>query len=81
MGKLKIKRIQTGIYFQEEVLEKTNDYIKYLNDYIKNVDKAEFKAEHGWYKDNIKLVDFTDRVLMQFLDRFNLLNASESPLI
>ncbi|EME8072406.1 hypothetical protein NXO51_002548, partial [Enterococcus faecium] len=33
------------------------------------------------YKDNIKLVDFTDRVLMQFLDRFNLLNASESPLI
>lgn len=81
MGKLKIKRIQTGIYFQEEVLEKTNDYIKYLNDYIKNVDKAEFKAEHGWYKDNIKLVDFTDRIIMQFLDRFNLLNASESPLI
>lgn len=81
MGKLKIKRVQTGIYFQEEVLEKTNDYIKYLNNYIKNVDKAEFKAEHGWYKDNIKLVDFTDRVIMQFLDRFNLLNASESPLI
>ena len=81
MGKLKIKRIQTGIYFQEEVLEKTNDYIKYLNDYIKNVDKSEFKSEHGWYKDNIKLVDFTDRVIMQFLDRFNLLNASESPLI
>ena len=81
MGKLKIKRVQTGIYFQEEVLEKTNDYIKYLNNYIKNVDKEEFKAEHGWYKDNIKLVDFTDRVIMQFLDRFNLLNASESPLI
>lgn len=81
MGKLKIKRVQTGIYFQEEVLEKTNAYIKYLNDYIKNVDKEEFKAKHGWYKDNIKLVDFTDRVVMQFLDRFNLLNASESPLI
>lgn len=81
MGKLKIKRVQTGIYFQEEVLEKTNDYIKYLNNYIKNVDKSEFKSKHGWYRDNIKLVDFTDRVIMQFLDRFNLLNASESPLI
>lgn len=78
MGKLKIKRIQTGIYFQQETLDKVNKYIEILNDVVKSVDKEEFKSKYGWYRDNIKLVDFTDRVLMQFLETFKMLGIKEN---
>lgn len=78
MGKLKIKRVQTGIYFQQETLDKVNKYIGILNDVVKSADKEEFKSKYGWYRDNIKLVDFTDRVLMQFLETFKMLGIKEN---